>query len=149
MKRECILVVIAVMLICGCQQTKSLTALHGSPRLETAEEERFFANPWCGTTYALVHKQREAALPLIITTLDRLSGETNVRTRRDIIQGAFYDPAFCTNIQFRALIQRGTHDPAESVRWKTKLMVAIGIERLREAASTNALYSFPASDMKR
>ena len=102
-----------------------------SPRVETREEKRFVERPWCPTACLLVRTQGAAAVPLIVATLDRLSGETNAATRRGIITGALWDAEVCTNIQFHAIIHRGTTDPSESVRLQTSLMVSNALVRLQ------------------
>ena len=117
MKRSRILVAGAIALICGCEMTKNASAP------SNAWEKEFLANPCCQTTYALVGQEKEAAVPMILATLDRYAGETNVQTRCLIIQGALYRPAICTNINFAAIIQRGTNDPSTAVRAKTTKML--------------------------
>jgi hypothetical protein len=112
-------------------EVQNVTVPTESPRVETKEEKRFVERPCCPTTYSLVWTRRAAAVPLIVTTLDRLSGETNAPTRRAIITGALWDPEVCTNTQFHAIIQRGTNDPSESVRLKTILMVSNALVRLQ------------------
>ncbi len=112
----------------------TVTGATGNPRVETAEEYRFMDYPGCLTAWSLVWGQQEAAVPLILATLDRLSGETNARTRHSIIQGALYNPQNCTNVNFRSIIQRGTNDPSESVRLLTTLVVSNAFVRLQERA---------------
>lgn len=112
-------------------QVQAATVPTGSLRVETAEEKRFVERPRCPTAAELVWKQHEAAVPLILATLERLPGETNAPTRCSIIAGALWNPENCTNIQFRAIIHRGTNDLSESVRLKTTLMVSNAIVRLR------------------
>ena len=60
MKRECVLAPVNAMLIGGCRQANA----------ETAEEERFVERPGCETTDLLVRARHEAAIPLIVPTLD-------------------------------------------------------------------------------
>ena len=117
MKRSRILVAGAITLICGCDMMKNASASSNE------WERNFLANPCCQTTYALVGHEKEAAVPIILATLDRFAGETNVQTRCLIIQGALYRPAICTNSNFAAIIQRGTNDPSSAVRAKTTKML--------------------------
>jgi hypothetical protein len=116
-------------------QVQAATIPTETPRLEAAEEKRFVERPGCVTTAELVWKQHEAAVPLILATLDRLPGETNAPSRCAIVQGVLWNPENCTNIQFRAIIQRGTNDLSESVRRKTTVMVSNAIVRLRASDS--------------
>lgn len=120
MKRGRLWVAGAVALICGCEMTKNASAP------SNAWEKDFLANPCCQTTYALVGHEQAATVPIILATLDRYAGETNVQTRCLIIQGALYRPAICTNINFAAVIQRGTNDPSPAVRAKTANMLGRG-----------------------
>ena len=113
MKRNRILVAGAIALICGCQMMKNGNA----PSNEW--EKEFLANPCCQTTHSLVGHEKEAAVPMILATLDRFAGETNAQTRCLIIQGALYRHEVCTNINFAAIIRRGTNDPSPAVRSKT------------------------------
>ena len=131
MKRNCRIATVAVMLLCGCQQSKIACV----PRMGTEEEKAFVENPCCQTTHGLVMKQHGAAVPLILATLDRHSGETNAPTRCLIIQGALWKADDCTNLQFQAVIQRGNADPSESVRLKTTSMVTRAFDRLRNSAA--------------
>lgn len=147
MKQESVLALLTVMLISGCQNAEDMrSSNHGqtslptgwvgrigdtvpqgeaqSPRVETVQEKRFVERPVSTTTYDLVNTERAAAVPLIVATLDRLAGETNAPTRCEIIQGALRNPEVCTDIQFHAIIQRGTNDLSESVRLTTSLMVS-------------------------
>jgi hypothetical protein len=117
MKRSIILVAGAIALFFGCEMTKSSSA----PSKEW--ESEFLANPCCQTTYELIGHEQAAAVPMILATLDRYAGETNVQTRCLIIQGTFYRPEICTNINFAAIIQRGTNDPSTAVRAKTTHML--------------------------
>lgn len=115
-------------------EVQTFTVPTESLRVETKEEKRFVEHPCCPTTHSLVRTRRAAAVPLIVTTLDRLSGETNAPTRCDIIRGALWDPEVCTNTQFHAIIQRGTNDPSEAVRLKTSLMVSNALVRFNSSA---------------
>lgn len=117
MKRIGVLVVGAIALICGCQMMNN----GGAPSNEW--EREFLKTPCCQTTYALVGEEKEAAVPLILATLDRLSGETNVEARCSVIQGALYDFDVCLNTNFATIIRRGTNDPSPAVRAKTTNMV--------------------------
>ncbi len=119
MNRNSILAATAFISICGCQPTRSVQV----SRTETEEERRFVADPCCQTTHGLVGTQHGAAVPLILATLDRLSGETNAWKRCSVIQGALWNADNCTNAQFHVIIERGNKDPSESVRVKTSHMV--------------------------
>ena len=117
MKRMRIPVAVTIAFLGGCQMT-------GKVNVPSNEwESSFLAEPCCQTTYSLVGHEKEAAVPMILATLDRFAGETNAETRCLIIQGALWRPEVCTNINFLAIIQRGTNDPSSSVRSKTTNMV--------------------------
>jgi hypothetical protein len=127
MNRSSMMTLVACMLSCGCQQTRSIAV----SRTATEEEQRFAEAPCCPTTHGLVMAQHGDAVPLILATLDRLSGETNAPTRCSIIQGALWNADNCTNTPFQAIIERGNKDPSESVRLKTTRMVESRLEILR------------------
>lgn len=116
-----LLILIIATLTLGCQSPRSVSRVLPE---DTEEGKQFLESPACPTTYGLVMKHKEAAVPLILTTLDRLPGETNVQTRCQIIQGALWKTQICTNSFFYPIIQRGSRDPSELVQAKTAGMIA-------------------------